>query len=383
MRKSKFAATLKGPPAVREWPTMDPGKDGSPCVIKRRFQYWQTNLNKLSAAEKALQGYLDGPGEKHQVDIEALQLRIENRKSWVRFSADTLRNSIRFARARINPDSEDYELLMNICPKCGIDTRHELNVVHDEATHFVSVSLQSGKSELRCMSCYQAEPYAKARLGVTRKPRGRLNRKFHKELRYYDNVLDSFFCAKKAAAGNSMSDAAINELMAMAGSTISHFKFKTAREAEDAEQQGMVGLLEAARKFDPTASNLAKFTTYASFWIRRRAQARKTSHCRPGVAIVKGKHKTTSSIQNSDRDEGHADRFHPGAKVIDHDLKLDVQAALGALSKLSRQIMIDRLIHKEPLRDIASKYSLPVTKVRLIIDGGTAHLAEALADHAL
>ena len=379
MRKSNFATDLKGPQPVREWSTMDPSKDGSPCVIKRRFKYWQTNLKRLSKAEARLAAYRERPIKRqHRADIEALGQRIENRLNWVQFSADTLRNSVRFARARISPNTEDYKVLMQLCPSCKIDTA-TLRVPKP----FVSVKLENGKTQLRCESCFSDEPLVTATHGVKRRPRGRLNKKFHKELRYYDKVLDQFFLAKKACAGNSMSADALEELMSLTGKTIGHFKNQSARERDDADQQAVLGLLEAAGKFnpDPDVSKLAKFTTYASLWIRRRTQARKTSHCKPGMAIIKSKHVSTARIETNDGEDGHADRFHPGARSVNVGLKLDVAEAMSRLDERSQSIVMDHLVYKATLKELAEKCGLSISKIRTVIGNAKEQLAEDLASH--
>ena len=380
MRKSTLSSDLKGPPPVRDWSTMDPSKDGSPCVIKRRFQYWQTNLKRLSAAEKTLREYQERPESKQRdVDIRALEQRVSNRLRWVEFSSETLRNSIRFARARITPNSDDYKVLMNLCSKCHTDT----STLGFEKP-FVSVTMESGKTEMRCESCVDSEPYTKVRRGVKRRPRGRLNQKFHRELRYYDRVLDNFMLAKKACAGNSFSAEALEKLLDITGKTIGHFKNQTAREKDDAEQQAVLGLLEAARKFDPNpeVSKLAKFTTYASIWIRRRTQARKTSHCKPGVAIFKNKHHATARIETNDSEEGHADRFHPGAKVVDPGLQIDVASALSKLDDQTRELVTEHLIHKRTLSELEEKTGLSVSRIRTIVGNAKEQLATELAAHS-
>lgn len=380
MRKSSFAGDLKGPPAVRPWATMDHTKDGSPCVIKRRFGYWQTNLNRLSRAEKKLSDYRAQPKSKqHDVDITALQARIDNRLAWVEFSAATLQNSIRFARARITPDGEDYKLLMKLCPQCGTDTE-----TLDAEKPFVTGKLESGKRRVCCLACCDSGEYVSVKKEIDRRPIGRMNKKFHDDLRYFDRVLEQFFLAKKSVAGNSLSADAFSELRDLTGKTVGHFKNQSAREADDAEQAAVLGLMEAARKFDPDpkVSKRAKFTTYASLWIRRRAQARKTSHCKPGVAIIKGKHVSTARIDMTDNDEGHADRFHPGTSKPNLALKIDVAEALADLDEQTRDLITDHLIHRVTLVTLEERTGLSISKIRGIINSGKAKLATALAAHA-
>lgn len=379
MRKSSFSSDLKGPPPVREWHLMDHTKDGSPCVIKRRFGYWQTNIKRLTAAEQKLEDYRTRPRAKQRdVDIQALRERIDNRLAWVEFSAATLRNSIRFARARITPGSDDYDLLIKICPNCRVDTS-TLGVDRP----FARGRLPNGKSRSCCVACCDSEPFISATKGVKRRAMGRMNKRIHDDLRYYDRVLDQFFLAKKSVAGNSLSEDAFNELQDLTAKTIGHFKKQSAREGEDAEQAGVLGLMEAARKFDPNpeVSKRAKFTTYASLWIRRRAQARKTSHCKPGTAIIKGKHVSTARIDMGDDDEGHTDRFHPGSAKPKLALKLDVAEALGKLDDQTRELVTEYLIHKRTLVDIEAETGISVNKIRAIIANGKAQLAVLLADH--
>jgi len=381
MRKSNQPVDLKGPPEVRKWFAMDPAKDGSPCVIKRRFTYWQTNLKRLSKAEENLKAYKERPPNKQKPELLlALREKVANRKLWVEFSVETLRNSTRFARARISPEGDDYKALMDRCPKCGEDASTLDKSGH--ATAFVSARLGNRKSEVRCVSCCNSEPAEKLTYDVKRRPRGRANKSIHKTLHYYDAVLDSFIWAKKAAAGNSLSDDALEHLLKLVGKTIGHFKNQTAREREDAEQQAIMGLLEAARKFDPAKSNLAKFTTYASFWVRRRTQARKTSHCKPGLAIIKGKVKADGlRFEMNDSEEGRSDRYHPGAASVNLPLQLDVKTALNELEATERAIVVAHLINRETLATLTERHNIPVSKIRAIIASASAKLAERLAAH--
>ena len=379
MRKSSFHTDLKGPPPVREWYLMDHTKDGSPCVIKRRFGYWQTNIERLTEAEKKLAEYKTRPrAEQLEIDAQALRERIDNKLQWLAFSEATLRNSIRFARARITTDSDDYTFLMRICPTCGVDTS-TLGI----ESPFARGLQADGKSNVCCVSCCDSEMFVSAVKGVSRRGMGRMNKSVHEDLRYYDRVLDQFFLAKKAVAGNSLSDSAFLELQDLTAKTIGHFKNQSAREGEDAEQAGALGLMEAARKFDPDpeVSKRAKFTTYASLWIRRRAQARKTSHCKPGTAIIKGKHVATAQIDVGDDDEGRSDRFHPGGSSPKLGLKFDVAEALAALPEQTRDLVTDYLIYKRTLVEIEAETGISVNKIRTIIAAGKAQLAILLADH--
>ena len=378
MRKSKFAADLKGPPPVREWHSMDPSKDGSPCVLKRRFHYWETNLKRLTGAERKLENYLKSSKVPQQIDVDALNARIDNRRDRFEFSVATLRNSIRFAMARINPDSEDYQILMNTCPKCKCDAT---KLGFDKP--FVSVRLENGKTEVRCEWCAEQHPSVKITHGVKRRPRGRPNQKFHKELRYYGRMLDDYINAKQAVAGNSLSAASLELLLKKTAKSVGHFRNQSAREGEDADQQAVMGLMEAAEKFNPDAkvSKFAQFTTYASLWVRRRTQARKTSHCRPGMAIIKGKHVSTARIETSDSEEGRADRFHPGTSKPNPGLVMDVNDALSKLDPVHSEIVVQHLVHKITYRELETKYGMSINRLRSIIAVSKEALASTLKDH--
>lgn len=367
----------KGPAPVRLWHLMDAKKDGCPCVIKRRFKYWQTNLQELTKAENKLEETRERRlGKKLTKQFSDLEHRVANRKRWVEFSIATLKNSVRFARARISPGSHDYNVLFNRCPKCLVDST-QLG-----AQPFVTARLSNGKTELRCKTCCNNYPSEKLTFNRSRRPLGRSNKQLHRTLRYYESVTDSFIVAKKAAAGNSYSEQAMLELLKSAASSIRHFTYKTCRERDDAEQQAIIGLLEAARKFDPANSKLAKFTTYASFWLRRRMQARKTSHCKPGIAIIKGIHKTTGRIDLGDSEEGRADQFHPGAKTINFALQVDMADALEKLDSLQRELLRANAVHRIPLRVLAERHDLPIGKVRLLVKKAKDEMKILLKSHA-
>ena len=369
----------KGAREVREWNTMDPSKDGCPCVIKRRFTYWQTNLKRFADAEKALKEYRAKTRRTARV-LKKLEDKVTRAAERAEFSAQTLRNSVRYARARITPGSDDYKQLARQCPHCKTDTKTS------SLTHpFVTAYLENGKSELRCIFCFNKEPATKYRFNVKRRPLGRSNQKFHKELMYYDRELDNFFLAKRAAAGCTGSNEAMKKLVSLTQRTINHFKFKSAREVDDAAQQGMLGLLEAAKKFDPAESNMAKFTTYASFWIRRRAQARKSSHCRPGLAMAGGKHIGVTSMESagsSNDGEGAGDFFHPAAEAADTGLRMDIDAALSKIDDQAREMLLANTYHGMTLAKLAEKYGYTPAQVRNILVKAKAVLAEELSAHA-
>lgn len=367
----------KGSLEVRPWNTMDPSKDGSPCVIKRRFKYWQTNLKYFADAEKALKDYTAKARQTSRV-VNRLEGRVAKAAERAEFSAQTLRNSVRFALARITPGSEDYKQLSRQCPKCKTDATQ--SSLHKP---FVTAYLENGKSELRCIFCFNKSPATKYRFNSSRRPLGRSNQKFHKELNYYNRELDNFFTAKRAAAGCSGSDEAMKKLLSMTQRTINHFKYKSAREADDAAQQGMMGLLEAAKKFDPGQSNLAKFTTYASFWIRRRAQARKSSHCRPGLAMTGGKHIGVTSMETSaSNEDGRGDSLHPTASITDTGLKMDINTALAKLDDESREMLLENTYHGMTMKSLAEKYNYTPAQVRNILKKAKAIMAEELSAHA-
>ena len=361
----------KGPYKERPWYTMDRTKDGCLCVIRRRFGYWMTNLRRLTEAEKKLLAARKKycPGSKQ---LEKAKAAVENRKKWLNFSERNLRNSLRFAVARITPGSDDYNILYRQCPKC----RHDVTDLGPEP--FASCKLENGKSELRCRRCYDNFPYVKVTFKSKRGKFGRTNQKLHDQLKYLSSVVDTFIIVKTAVAGNSMSDEAMEKMLSMTVKAINHFSRKSAREIEDAQSEAMLGLLEAAKKFDPTVSNKAKFTTYASFWIRRRAQARRASHCRPGLTLIKGKHETVCSVDTKD-DESRSDQFHPGAASTDTALKFDVRTALEALPDTVAEIVVKHCMHGVSVTKLAESMNMSAYEVRKHLNAGKEILSEKLS----
>lgn len=338
-----FEAPLRGPKPVIPWYNLNPRRDASPCVIRRKFEYTKTNLEKLAYAERLLDAVSSlPPDQRHPDAIENLQMRVTNAQEWFRFSEQTLRNAVRYAMARIKPDSDDGEFLRAMHPG--------------------------------------------------RKPKGRINRRQHKLIRYYSDTLDEFILAKRVAANYSGSGEALQALMQQAASVIQLCKKRSPREDDDAKQQGVLGLLRAARGFYPHRENeaikdgkldkLARFNTYSKMWVHREMEARRSGACKPGMAVEQGKHITVASIDAQPAKEATkdgSDYWHPVAEEPDHALSVDVRDALANLQPLEQEMINRVILRGEKISELAREKDTPHHKLRATLKRAKEKLSVALS----
>lgn len=340
MGKKSYAigTPLKGPPAPKEWWSYK--RSGAcPVVIERKLKYVVTHLDNLAKVEKLLAEEQGKPEvERHPRALGNLRQRLENKQQWLDYSVQVLRNCVRFALARIEHDSEDHQLLVDLRAKAGM-------------------------------------PY--------KSKTGRTNKKQHEKLRYYAKVLDQYLLAKTAVSGTSLADDAMKDIWKLCQSTIFMHKRKSGREDDDAEQQAALGILKACEAYEPGKDGkFAQFGTFAAWKIRRATQARKTSHCKPGRMIEGGKNKAIHSIDAAtDRDDSGADAFHPEATTKNKAVIHDVQSALAALPDDLRGVAEDALLYGRKAPDIAERTGETVSQVRYKIRKAKTLLAEMLAEH--
>jgi len=334
---------LKGPPAVTPWWAFNvrTGGQPSPVVIRRKLGYVTTRMNNLAKWEKVYAEEEAKPeDERHPKALDNIRVSVKNAERWLQYSAQTLRNAVRFALARIEHDSEDHIELRRL------RTDHGMAFVH------------------------------KTGIGVR-------NKEFHADLRYYAKVLDEFLLAKTAVSGTSGADAAMQEIWKLCKKAIAVYKGKSGRETDDAEQQAALGIMRACKKFDPGKGGLARFATYSSHWIRRMSQARKASDCRPGLTIKGGEYKFVGTLNVSTEDsDDRADKFHPKAKVADVNLQLDVRKALDALPELERELAERHLLGNEKVKALAEEKNISVGQVRSALLTAKEQLAKLLKSHA-
>lgn len=327
------------------WYDLNPRRDGSPCVIRRVFERYKTAVNRLGRAEtKLAEAEKANAPERKLTELKGKVAHFGKRENYAR---QVLQNTVRFALARIRPNSDDGKELARRHPEVKVSTR------------------------------------------------GARNKKHHKQIEYYANVVDEYILAKTMRSGATGSKEAAEQLMARSSNLISFHKIKSPREGDDAEQQAFFGIDRACEKFMPhrgfdgkdeeinagSTRGLARLSTYASNWIRRMMEARKSSECPPGMYVGPGAKKGyTSSLHVEAGDDNHADRFHPAVEV-DQGFKNDVDEALKMLDPLERELVTRVLMHGTPLNDIAREKEISARKLGRVMGGAKEKLAHLLSAH--
>ena len=331
MADSATKTARKGPPAVRDWWTLNPKRDGSPCVLKRKFGYVKTHYNKLADAEAKLAEAKKLPeGRRRERKVEDLTDRVENRRAWLQFSVDTLRAHCHFAVARYTGELERVN--------------------------------PSGTGKKR---------------GVT--PGKKKAREIRKLVTYFEGIIPVYLQCLAVAEGTSDRDEAMESLMTTAKPVVEVWKRKSGREADEAEQLAWIEIITTAKKFDPTSSNMSQFNTYFSWRARRATQIRKDSDCPPGRQRIKGKIVTRGTI-HMDGDDGDTAAFHPTVED-DHnnEAKSAVHEALAALSETEREIAVAHLMEGISLRKLAEIRGETVHAVRKQVNDVKDKLRGALS----
>ena len=106
-----------------------------------------------------------------------------------------------------------------------------------------------------------------------------------KRISYFKRTLDDFVACLKIRMGTKEAEEAYRQLEQAHKSFIIKFSSEnhTALESEDAEQGVRQGLIDAARRFDPTRKEGAMYSTVAYNWCRRNSSSRTEGDKRPGV----------------------------------------------------------------------------------------------------
>ena len=142
--------------------------------------------------------------------------------------------------------------------------------------------------------------------------------------------------------------------------------------------QGNLGLLEAARRFDPARG--AKFTTYASWWIRKAILIALA----PGVVRTVSLDDHPPESPTEARSARIADRgaLDPEAVLLDGEAMRLVRAAVVDLPRLDRTVLEHRFgLEDRPvlsLRETGAALGLCGERVRQIERRSLDHLRRAL-----
>ncbi len=112
---------------------------------------------------------------------------------------------------------------------------------------------------------------------------------------------------------------------------------------EDLIQEGAVGLMNAARKFDPRRGT--RFSTYAHYWIRqailRALRLNRLIHVPEGALLAGERGPKVNSLDAYAEDLEPADRPHPNAPA---GLRDDLEAAIDLLPVRLRLVLEARFL---------------------------------------
>lgn len=188
---------------------------------------------------------------------------------------------------------------------------------------------------------------------------------------YFNSVLDDVVLCAKIRACTSDADDAYTKLEQK---HIVLMKFgnenQTHLEGEDAQQGVRHGLIEAARRFDPSRGEGAVFQTVAYNWCFRQTRARVYGQRRAGVyapsadAIELDEDGTSAMSAISSRN-GSFGSFK--IQDSDHTVDTDVREKVALLPSLERTIIEGEMAGR-PLSQIAAQLGLPKPRVRYVRD---------------
>lgn len=181
---------------------------------------------------------------------------------------------------------------------------------------------------------------------------------------HYAAAVEDVKVASALAAGSSLSRDRYAALAEKLRRTVEVLKVRKGfmREADDAGQQGFLGLQHAAQKWSVAHPKRARLVTYATSWIGRFME------CRNDTGLAPGKHRkgTPKRISVDTHEDEESSSFrHPVAKD-DTQRAGVVQVLLGSLSDEERGVVEEVAIKRESYRTAAKKLGISEARVRTI-----------------
>ena len=269
--------------------------------------------------------------------------------------------------------TEAYEDV--VCPDCKpwtmpSDTQEFVNAVP-------TADIPQGSTAL-CVTC-------KGR-GAVRKLRTDLESEVMvKRVRYFKRVLDDAILCSKIRHGSK--DEA-NEAYLVFEKRLQRFLYKfsneeqTSLEKDDAQQGVRQGIVDAARRFDPTRKECASFTTVAYKWCFRNSRHRNEGDKRAGVYALSveslRRDEDSDPISMITSSEGAFGSF--STNCDDTTLVMDLRSRIEALTEEQRTV-ITALMVGGNIAATAQKLKMKKSVVRRVRDQAFDRLRDTLGSY--
>ena len=209
-----------------------------------------------------------------------------------------------------------------------------------------------------------------------------------KRISYFEKVLDDVVLCAKVRARTSDQHEAYAELESRNRTLLVKFgnEKQTSLEGEDAEQGARMGIIDAARRFDPTLPSMASFNTVAFNWCRRNSRARHDWQKRAGVYAP-----SVEAMGTDDEGNGMAALItdtHGGVGTFGapppslRSLQMDVEDQLQRLPGVERTIVsLEMTGHN--VAQISRELGMSAVKVRRLRANAFERLREGLVGYVL
>lgn len=232
-----------------------------------------------------------------------------------------------------------------------------------------------------CVSCQN--------LGRTRVLKSdKRSQKAFKRIGYFKKVLDDVIDSAKVRAGTADRHEAYARLEAKNRNLLVKFgsEKQTSLEGADAEQGVRMGIIDAARRFDPTLPNMASFNTVAYNWCRRNSRARHDWQKRAGVYApsveAMGTDEDGNGMSSMITDTFGGVGTFGSAKPCDRNLRLDVAEQVSQLAEQERTIVMKEM-GGASVAEISRELGIAPVKVRRIRNSAFEKLREGLVGYVL
>jgi RNA polymerase sigma factor (sigma-70 family) len=196
-----------------------------------------------------------------------------------------------------------------------------------------------------------------------------------KRILYFKKVLPTTILCSKVRSGGPESSEAYAELEKENEMLILKFgnELQTAMEGEDAAQGARMGIIDAAKRFDPTRAEGANFGTVAYNWAFRNSRARKKSDKRAGVYA-------TSLDDPGSSEDGSTRGDDLRSTSVSKALVLDMREQIQGLPTDQRKVML-AIYSGDTVASAAKALKMKRSKVKSLRDTAFVTLRESLAGY--